>query len=126
MLTSVASGDPRNVMTTVSTLPADYKCTCTIVINDCESYVTLRNIIMLVMATQLDINEAAEATLHIWYSAALSKSTFNAIKKIGHQIKSGWNILGLQYRKKDTAAFMILGPIYIILLIPCWNSSYSD
>jgi hypothetical protein len=77
---------------------------------------------MLVMATQLDFDEAAEAILHIWYSAALSESTFNAIKRIGYQIKSRWNILGLQYQEKDTTAFMIFGPIHVILLIPQWEA----
>lgn len=57
-------------------LPANYEGTCTIVVNDTDHYVAVRNLTFLSMlcdSTGPDENETAEAVLHMWYSAALTQ-----------------------------------------------------
>jgi hypothetical protein len=66
----VASGDLRNVIRTVNGLPLDYTGQLTLVINDRDPFVTLRNILLLQMlGTITDKREAVDLALHFWYSA---------------------------------------------------------
>lgn len=65
-----ASGDLRNVETTVVSMPPSYNRTITMVINDMDLDVVARNLfISLIALTVEDEISAAECMLHLWYSA---------------------------------------------------------
>ncbi|KAI4209266.1 MAG: hypothetical protein L6R36_009540, partial [Xanthoria steineri] len=74
-----ASGDPRNLMSTVNGLPDTYGGTMTCVLNDKYINVVARNIVMLLIAAQLPPAEAAEVILHVWYSARLIRGMLTVI-----------------------------------------------
>ena len=76
-----ASGDPRNLMVSINSLPTTYKSTCTSVLNDKNMGIIARNIVMLLISAQLPPVEAAELILHIWYSARLTQGMLAAIDK---------------------------------------------
>ncbi|KAA1477215.1 hypothetical protein DENSPDRAFT_844415 [Dentipellis sp. KUC8613] len=64
-----ASGDLRNVMKTVNELPSDYSGHLTILLNDIEPYIVVRNLaILLILGQVSDEKMAAEVALHFWYS----------------------------------------------------------
>lgn len=66
----LASGDLRNLIMTVNNLPHDYVGQLTVVLNDRERFVVLRNILLLsVLGTIPDKRRAADVALHLWYSA---------------------------------------------------------
>lgn len=69
---AAASGDLRNVILTVNGLPHDYSGLLTIVMNDRDHFVTLRNILLLqILGTVPDQRKAADIALHLWYSALM-------------------------------------------------------
>jgi len=71
----VASGDLRNVIRTINELPVDYSGHLTILLNDREPMIVLRNILLLmILGTVGDITEVAEVALHFWYSAFLQSA----------------------------------------------------
>ncbi|KAI4245918.1 MAG: hypothetical protein L6R42_010051, partial [Xanthoria sp. 1 TBL-2021] len=51
----------------------------TCVLNDKNVNVVARNIVILLIAAQLQPAEAAEVILHVWYSARLTKGMLTAI-----------------------------------------------
>ncbi|KAJ3506360.1 hypothetical protein NLJ89_g6911 [Agrocybe chaxingu] len=63
-----ASGDLRNVVTSINSLPESYQLPCSIVINDFETCVVLRNLLLLFTFASFPPDEAAEMALHLWYS----------------------------------------------------------
>ncbi|TFY58925.1 hypothetical protein EVG20_g7975 [Dentipellis fragilis] len=68
-LVFAASGDLRNVMKTVNELPSDYSGHLTILLNDIEPYIVVRNLAILLILGQVSDEEmAAEVALHLWYS----------------------------------------------------------
>ncbi|KAL1672887.1 hypothetical protein EV122DRAFT_294569 [Schizophyllum commune] len=71
-----ASGDIRNLVSTVNGLPDDYSGTCRILINDSSACVTTRNLLILyaLLRPGRPIEDAAETALHLWYSAILRPS----------------------------------------------------
>lgn len=71
----VASGDLRNTIRTVNSLPEGYSGKCRILINDCDSVVACRNALILDIlqsAQMLDVAEVAEFCVHLTYSAFLT------------------------------------------------------
>lgn len=70
----IASGDIRNMVKTVNSLPDDYSGKCHILFNDINPLVVNRNIIILhTLLTSGDaLEEAAECALHLMYSAVLT------------------------------------------------------
>jgi hypothetical protein len=58
-------------MLTVNTLPMDYSGKLTIVINDREPIVAIRNIALLMLLREgsTGLEQAADTALHMWYSA---------------------------------------------------------
>lgn len=69
-LAFVASGDLRNVMKTVNSLPPHYSGKLDILINDKNPAVTSRNLVLLlILGTLPDEDTAVDAALHFWYSA---------------------------------------------------------
>jgi hypothetical protein len=67
---SLASGDLRNVIQTVNQLPSDYSGELTILLNDREPTIVLRNMLLLmILGTIEDTTLAADVALHFWCSA---------------------------------------------------------
>ncbi|KAI0067092.1 hypothetical protein BV25DRAFT_1868112 [Artomyces pyxidatus] len=65
-----ASGDLRNVIRSVNELPSDYTGELTILLNDRQPFVVLRNVLLLlVLGKVADKSRAADLALHFWYSA---------------------------------------------------------
>ena len=65
-----ASGDLRNIIMTINSLPLDFSHQLTIVLNDRERYIVVRNILLLlILGSTLDTTDAANVALHAWYSA---------------------------------------------------------
>ncbi|KAI0146914.1 hypothetical protein GGR57DRAFT_494186 [Xylariaceae sp. FL1272] len=77
-----ASGDIRNVVLSVADLPTGCHPPLNIVINDIEFDIVARNLIfLLIMFNEEDPNTAAEAMLHVWYSAFVTESCYALIQK---------------------------------------------
>ncbi|KAG8216800.1 hypothetical protein J3R82DRAFT_7049 [Butyriboletus roseoflavus] len=68
-LAFAASGDIRNIVTTVNALGTDYSGKLNILLNDLNPYVVSRNIaLLLILGTIPDEIIAADMALHFWYS----------------------------------------------------------
>ncbi|KZT23909.1 hypothetical protein NEOLEDRAFT_1163492 [Neolentinus lepideus HHB14362 ss-1] len=71
-LVCVASGDLRNVVRTVNELPDDYNGQLTILLNDRDPFVTVRNLVLLFLLGTIDDEVlATDLALHYWYSVFL-------------------------------------------------------
>jgi hypothetical protein len=69
-----ASGDMRNAILSVASLPPRYRGPLDIVINDLEIDVVARNVIfLLILFVEKDPAVAAEYVLHVWYSALITE-----------------------------------------------------
>ncbi|TCD70997.1 hypothetical protein EIP91_000495 [Steccherinum ochraceum] len=67
-----ASGDLRNVILTINALPPDFDRQITIVVNDIDPYIVVRNMVLLsILGSSLDSADAANVALHSWYSACV-------------------------------------------------------
>ncbi|KAG9040491.1 hypothetical protein FS837_000559, partial [Tulasnella sp. UAMH 9824] len=89
-----ASGDLRNVIKTLNSLPLDYSGRCTLVVNDFHPQVAIRNVILLSMLLDPSGPSAeltAEAVLHTLYSASMtsaqSKLVSDWMERIGQFIQ---------------------------------------
>lgn len=70
-----ASGDIRNVVRTLVSLPLEYKNTVQLVINDLDIDIVARNFVLLITAIRShDEKEAAEHMIHLWYSALVRQT----------------------------------------------------
>ncbi|KAF8636838.1 hypothetical protein AX17_003230 [Amanita inopinata Kibby_2008] len=71
-LAFVASGDLRNVVMTINSLPENYSGQLNILLNDHNLPVVFRNIVLLfILGSTEDQSLAADVALHFWYSAFL-------------------------------------------------------
>ncbi|KAF1998521.1 hypothetical protein P154DRAFT_495217 [Amniculicola lignicola CBS 123094] len=66
-----ASGDCRNVIKTIISLPEGYTGRCTAVLNDRDFAVVARNVILLLSALHFDPGVSAPVMIHLWYSALI-------------------------------------------------------
>jgi hypothetical protein len=76
-----ASGDLRNVIKTIISLPEEYVGDCKTVINDRNTTVVIRNALLLLVALQFQPEVATPIILHLWYSAMLPNSIIEALQK---------------------------------------------
>ncbi|KAF8541091.1 hypothetical protein BDD12DRAFT_733234 [Trichophaea hybrida] len=76
-----ASGDLRNILVTVNSLPSRFKNPCNVIINDREMYVVLRNMLLLRILSAFPPTEAAEMALHLWYSAKLPSAMCQKLRE---------------------------------------------
>ncbi|KAJ5115575.1 hypothetical protein N7526_011456 [Penicillium atrosanguineum] len=84
-----ASGDLRNVVKTVADLPSQFKKSISLTINDRDSAVVARNLILLLLAldtadqhspeTDQD-REVAKTLIHIWYSSFINSTAQSQIQ----------------------------------------------
>jgi hypothetical protein len=71
----------------VNGLSDDYSGKLTIVLNDHEYLITLRNIILLqILGTVSDIRLAADIALHFWYSAFMPRDYHFLVDSLALQI----------------------------------------
>ncbi|KAK3053334.1 hypothetical protein LTR09_005503 [Extremus antarcticus] len=74
-------GDLRNVVQSLSSLPASYDKPVTMVVNDMDFDVVARNLIMLLILMSLeDEAEAVDCVLHLWYSTMIRQSHLDILK----------------------------------------------
>jgi len=77
-----ASGDLRNLVTTIAELPSSCSQPLDITMNDKELDIVARNVIMLLIALVVDNNEAAvDCIIHIWYSALIRESDLDILQQ---------------------------------------------
>lgn len=89
-LLCAASGDLRNLVRTINSIPRDYSGTITVVLNDRDPFVTLRNIlIMRILGTVTDKSRAVDMALHLWYSAFLPNSYYAEILGVATSVMLG-------------------------------------
>jgi hypothetical protein len=83
-LYSTASGDIRNLVTTVNSLPSDYSGKCTCVLNDIQPVVSWRNIITLhaLASKEIPLEQAVEMAIQISYSALVTEPTMQYLQRI--------------------------------------------
>ena len=78
-----ASGDLRNVISTINGLPEDYKGKCDILCNDWDSRVVGRNLVILhaLLISGIPVEEAAELALHLMYSPFITKAASSFLNR---------------------------------------------
>ena len=77
---NVDCNDLRDVMKTVNSLPANYRGVLSCDINHGTPAVAARNLLTLLVAIKQPPALAAEIIVHLWYSALLTRSMFDAMK----------------------------------------------
>ncbi|KNG89153.1 hypothetical protein ANOM_002986 [Aspergillus nomiae NRRL 13137] len=75
-----ASGDLRNLVKTIVSLPGSYRGRIHIDINDRDETVVARNLVFLLVAFHLPPDVASVAILHLWYSAFLPESLLQSVR----------------------------------------------
>ncbi|KAF2026715.1 hypothetical protein EK21DRAFT_103059 [Setomelanomma holmii] len=75
-----ATGDLRNLITTVIGIPDEHKGLCIAVLNDKEFVIVVRNAIMLLVALYFDAETAVPMMIHLWYSALLPIAMVSALR----------------------------------------------
>ena len=68
-------------MHTIARLPAIFDGTLNICINDLDHLVTVRNIVLVLIAKSLPPMEAADLILHLWYSAFITPEIYATLQK---------------------------------------------
>jgi hypothetical protein len=76
-----ASGDLRNVVKTIVSLPENYTESCKTVINDMNTTIVTRNALLLLTALQFEPEVATPIMLHLWYSAMLPRRMVEALQE---------------------------------------------
>lgn len=98
-----ASGDLRNVVKTLVSMPSDCKSKVEMVINDREFDIAARNIILMLVALVVEEDQAAiECMIHLWYSPLIRPSDHSLlttkirplindiVRKVAHKPESQW------------------------------------
>ncbi|KAI4222628.1 MAG: hypothetical protein L6R40_008569 [Gallowayella cf. fulva] len=75
-----ASGDIRNVIKSLTKVPATYTGHCEVVINDKDPDIVARNAILLLVAIYFSPEVATSIMLHIWYSALVSAEMLRSLQ----------------------------------------------
>lgn len=79
----IASGDLRNVIKTINSVPDTFDRQIHVVINDKEMDVVARNAIMVISLFLIDDPvEAADIIIHLWYSSLIKKSHLSTLQTI--------------------------------------------
>lgn len=100
----LASGDLRNVIKTVNSIPDDFEKKVHIVINDKDMDVSARNILILFLTYTIDDpDKAADLIIHLWYSSLLTEGHMETLQTVVLPIiqqcsnkmagKPGWGLL---------------------------------
>jgi hypothetical protein len=76
-----ASGDLRNIIVSLNSLPSTFTAPCNIVVNDYDMPVVLRNLLLLLAFSSFPAAEAAEFGLHLWYSSKLPAAAQSKLRE---------------------------------------------
>ncbi|KAJ7609039.1 hypothetical protein FB45DRAFT_945186 [Roridomyces roridus] len=78
-----ASGDIRNLIRTINSLPADYSGYCDVLLNETNPVLVNRNLVLLfiLLSSGPSLEEAAEIATHLMYSAALPGGGAEYVKR---------------------------------------------
>ncbi|KAJ7483326.1 hypothetical protein FB451DRAFT_1439130 [Mycena latifolia] len=79
----LSSGDLRNLIRTINNLPSDYGGYCNILLNDTNPVLVNRNLVILfvLLSSGPSLEEAAELSTHLMYSAALPKEGAEYVRR---------------------------------------------
>lgn len=67
-------------MNTINGLPSSYREQCTVVVNEYDLILALRNIIILVLALpNAEGDDTNETIIHLWYSASLTEGMYRQV-----------------------------------------------
>ncbi len=78
---SLASGDCRNLIKTITSLPHSYEGSFEVILNDRDMDIVARNALLLLTAFWFDPETATPTIIHLWYSAFLPESILAALQK---------------------------------------------
>ncbi|KAI2631779.1 hypothetical protein GGS21DRAFT_491683 [Xylaria nigripes] len=94
-----ASGDMRNVILSVASLPQSYHGPLNVVMNDKKIDIVARNIIfLLIFFVEVDADVAADCVLHVWYSALITKSCHKILlKKVKPMVQNVCDRIAYKY-----------------------------
>ncbi|KAI1394162.1 uncharacterized protein F4822DRAFT_39208 [Hypoxylon trugodes] len=82
-----ASGDIRNVVKTITSLPKGFRSPMSIYLNDRDGDVVGRNAIMLLLAlAEDDSSVVVENIVHLWYSAFIPQSLYDILRGKIHDL----------------------------------------
>ncbi|THU96978.1 hypothetical protein K435DRAFT_722257 [Dendrothele bispora CBS 962.96] len=86
-LAFVAFGDLRNIIRTVNELPENYRGSLNLIINDNDPMVVCRNLLILTILGSIpDVDDAIEHALHVWYSVFLPDTWIPKILPVLHRL----------------------------------------
>ncbi|KAK0844402.1 hypothetical protein LTR02_013151 [Friedmanniomyces endolithicus] len=69
-----SSGDPRNIIKSIAAIPGTYSNSILVTVNDIDFDIVARNAIMLlIVLTEPDKEEAVDCMLHLWYSSNIQQ-----------------------------------------------------
>ncbi|KAJ6580854.1 hypothetical protein B0H19DRAFT_1369334 [Mycena capillaripes] len=79
----LASGDLRNLIRSINSLPSDYAGYCDVLLNDTNPVLVNRNLVILfvLLSSGPSLEEAAEFATHLMYSAALPEAGANYVQR---------------------------------------------
>ncbi|KAH8089940.1 hypothetical protein BXZ70DRAFT_899118 [Cristinia sonorae] len=125
-----SSGDLRHILMTISNLPLNYSHKLTVLLNDREEYIFIRNISLLLIlgSTAISTTHAANIALHFWYSAFLPMeySAFLANRYVvfmTEEVKKGRFCVSLGHRA--TISGEMPTRALILMALTC-DSKYSE
>lgn len=127
-LAFMASGDLRNLILTVNRLPSDYSGQLTVVLNDYNPHIVLRNVLLLmILGTYADRHSAVDVALHIWYSAFIPIQyefpVQEALLRFTKQLGSGGTI---SYQLSSTSSMTgLINPKVVELIQANYGASYG-
>lgn len=88
---------------TVNKLPKDYTGKLTVLLNDRENFIVLRNILLLnTLATISDKRKAADIALHLWYSAFIPQEYYTELLSPSLPLAMGSGSLDIKFGEDAT------------------------
>jgi hypothetical protein len=73
-------------MTTINGLPSSYQGQCNVIVNDLDSLLTARNILILALASLNPDGIDTDTIIHLWYSASLTQKMYDQVIEIAYII----------------------------------------
>lgn len=78
----LASGDIRNLITTIASVPGSFKQTISVTLNDKDPDIVARNVAMLlIFLTTAELQKAISCVMHVWYSALIRTEHLQLIRE---------------------------------------------
>jgi len=95
------------MITTINALTPTYSGRCSVMLNDIDDFVVVRNALLMLCAFYMDPNEAADTMLHLWYSARLRPATIRLLQsKIKPAIDDVCRKIAKKYPTRSSGTIM--------------------